>query len=644
VADTESIPNVFPGLRPFEPEEAYLFFGREGQTDELVRRLARNRFLAVVGTSGSGKSSLVRAGLLPYLRSGFLSEAGASWRIALLRPGLNPIASLARALNSSAVLGIDDLDPMIRFHHLETTLRRSSFGLIEAVRLAQLDPRQNLLVVVDQFEEIFRLRDVRVDASGRDEESAAFVKLLLEASHQAELPIYVVITMRSDFIGDCAEFRDLPESLNRSQYLIPRMTRDQLQEAIEGPIAVGGATITSRLVQRLLNDVGDDLDHLPVLQHALMRTWETWSETQPRSAPVDLQQYVQIGGMATALSRHADEAFNELDERGREIARKMFQRLSEIGKDNRESRRPTKLSELAALVEADETTVIAIVDCFRTRGRSFLAPYAGQPLNADSVIEISHESLIRLWTRLHEWAEDEAESATLYGRLVDAAVRHAGGGAALWRDPELQFAIDWKERSRPNEVWTERYGGEFKTAMRFLELSQVDARYRDRLRHLGTFASILAAVVFAGISIFAFVEMREARRLSVQSFARQLASQSELLEEQDPGQIEVASLLAVESVRRASLIETTTSLYKLLRALPAASFVYPGAPDPKTRVYAAVSADGRLAVRAVGDDVRVLEASSGRQVQSLTFGSIRSGTESGRKIPGRRSRLLGCSS
>src|SRR5262249_27698768 len=182
--------------------------------------------------------------------------------------------------------------------------------------------------------------------------------------------------------------------------------------------------------------------------------------------------------------------------------------------------------------------------------------------------------------RLREWAEDEAESATLYGRLVDAAVRHAAGGAALWRDPELQFAIDWKERSHPNEVWTQRYGGEFKTAMRFLELSQVDARYPDRLRPLGTLASVLAAVVFAGISIFAFVEMREARRLSVQSFARQLASQSALLEEQDPGQIEVAALLAVESVRRASLIETTASLYKLLRALPAASFLYPGPPDP----------------------------------------------------------------
>ena len=117
------------------------------------------------------------------------------------------------------------------------------------------------------------------------------MKLLLEATDQREVPIYVVITMRSDFLGDCAQFRDLPAALNDGQYLIPRMTRDQRREAITGPVAVGGATIAPRLVQRLLNDVGDDPDHLPVLQHALMRTWEAWQSEGRPEAPIDLQHY-----------------------------------------------------------------------------------------------------------------------------------------------------------------------------------------------------------------------------------------------------------------------------------------------------------------------------------------------------------------
>ncbi len=616
--------NVFPGLRPFEPDEAYLFFGRDGQSDELIRRLAKNRFLAVVGTSGSGKSSLVRAGLLAFLRSGYLSEAGSSWRIALLRPGLNPIASLAAALNHDSVLGNGDLDPATRLNHIETTLRRSSFGLVEAVRQAQIGPHQNLLVVVDQFEEIFRMRRVRTGIGGPDDEAAAFVKLLLEACHQTELSIYVVITMRSDFIGDCSEFRDLPESLNQSQYLIPRMTRDQCQEAIEGPIAVGGATITARLVQRLLNDVGDDPDHLPVLQHALMRTWETWSSHVPTWEPVDLVQYEQIGGMATALSRHADEAFQELDERGRLIARKMFQRLSEIGKDNRETRRPTKLSEICAVVEADEAEVIAVINKFRTAGRTFLAPAGAQALHADSVVEISHESLIRLWDRLRKWAEDEAESATLYRRLVDAAARHAAGGAALWRDPELQLAIDWKERSRPNEAWAERYGGEFTTAMRFLELSRVESAYRERLRRAGFAGSIMLSIVFAVICVFAVHEMLEARRLTVLSFARQLASQSQLVADQDPGQTKLASLLAVEAVRRAPLVETTASLFKFLRSLPIVSAAFPKPEANGAHVASAVSADGHYAAHAAGDSVTVFDVRQGKQILRLGSDGVRS--------------------
>jgi hypothetical protein len=149
------------------------------------------------------------------------------------------------------------------------------------------------------------------------DEAAAFVKLLLRASEQSEAPSYVVLTMRSDYLGDCAQFRGLPEALNSGQYLVPRMTRDQQCEAIEGPVAVGGAKISPRLVQRLLNDVGDNPDQLPILQHALMRTWELSGVARSQGQPIDLEHYEATGTTAEALNRHADEAFEELrDEPG----------------------------------------------------------------------------------------------------------------------------------------------------------------------------------------------------------------------------------------------------------------------------------------------------------------------------------------
>jgi hypothetical protein len=149
---------------------------------------------------------------------------------------------------------------------------------VEQQRLAA---DENLLLVVDQFEELFRFQSM----SG-GEEAAAFVNLLLEAARSRTASIYVVLTMRSDFLGDCAQFRDLPEAINDGQYLIPRMSRSQRRQAIVGPVAVGAAArgqpvaMTPRLVQCLLNDVGDNPDQLPVLQHALMRTWDTWAAAQ----------------------------------------------------------------------------------------------------------------------------------------------------------------------------------------------------------------------------------------------------------------------------------------------------------------------------------------------------------------------------
>lgn len=281
----------------------------------------------------------------------------------------------------------------------EAILRRGSLGLVEVVRQANLLPEENLLVLVDQFEELFRVEHGAKSQDGENEK-AAFVKLLLAVKSQGELPIYVVLTMRSDYLGDCAQFWDLPEAINDGQYLIPRLTREQRRVAITGPVAVGGAAITPRLVDRLLNDVGDDPDQLPILQHALMRTWDNWQEDQRANEPLDLRHYEAIGGLATALSRHADEAYDELPDAGRKLAEQLFKCLTEKGPDNREIRRPLTVRDICAVTKAEEREVITVIEAFRRPGRSFLMPPAEVALTADSLIDISHESLIRNWQQL----------------------------------------------------------------------------------------------------------------------------------------------------------------------------------------------------------------------------------------------------
>src|SRR2546422_1324887 len=197
-----TILSPYPGLRPFQREEAALFFGREVQVDAMLARLEDHRFLTVVGTSGCGKSSLVRAGLMPALEQGFLSDAYPHWRMAVMRPGSAPFDHLTTALLDEAALGRERRRTSQAAALLQATLRRGPLGLVEAIAESHLPEETNLLLVVDQFEEIFRYRQQTPNVNDAD----AFVSLLLASaqSRQSEVRIYVVLTMRSDFIGDCA--------------------------------------------------------------------------------------------------------------------------------------------------------------------------------------------------------------------------------------------------------------------------------------------------------------------------------------------------------------------------------------------------------------------------------------------------------
>jgi len=471
-----SLFNPFPGLRPFEADEDHLFFGREKEIDELLRRLRASRFLSVVGTSGSGKSSLVRSGLIPSLYSGFMVRAGSTWRVATLRPGEDPIGHLAAALNRPDVLGgvLGTEGEMASTNRvlLEATLRRSTRGLVDALRQARIPREENLLVIVDQFEELFRFRRSHVVENSRDE-AVAFVKLLLEAAQQQEAPIYIVLTMRSDFIGDCMEYAGLPEAVNAGQYLVPRMTRDELRSAITGPIAVGGGEIAPRLVLRLLNDLGDDHDQLPVLQHALMRTWDHWERHRKQTEPIDIADYEAVGTIKQALSLHAEEAFLETgSEANRKTAERIFKALTDSFSDPRGIRRPTSIKQLSAICEASEASVIEIVEIFRRPGRSFLMPPAITALDSRSIIDLSHESLMRCWSRLIAWAKEERESARAYARLSQASTWFAEGTAGLWHNPELELGLRWRRQNQPTADWAERYDSSFALAMDFLDRSE----------------------------------------------------------------------------------------------------------------------------------------------------------------------------
>jgi hypothetical protein len=514
IAVTE-IGNPFPGLRSFEREQAHLFFGRDKQIQELIQRLKVHRFLAIVGVSGSGKSSLVRAGLIPALTGRLIESQTSRWRIATLRPGRNPTTELVAAL-CGEFAGAEPESVL-------SSLRESNAGLAR-IAAKHLGSGEKLLLLVDQFEELFRYRE-QTKSTGEADESAAFVKLLLAAAGESEhplpgldtQPIYVVITMRSDFLGKCSRFRGLPEALNRCQYLVPRLSRDQQRDVIEGPIGMAGGSVEPVLVQRLLNDWGDNPDQLPPLQHALMRIWEEAGKAQARGHVLTVDHYEAIGGMADALNRDADNAFDVLsgDEEAEQIARRLFQRLVEPGAPDEETRRPTALSEIVAVADAPREKVLDVIKVFLERG------FLTASNDDDPIIDITHESLIRNWKRLNEWVQQETRSAALYRRLVGTAELYSGTEKWL-TDPELQLNLKWREEAKPNEAWGVRYQEAYGQAMNFLDQSreahdkEIHANERERrrkLRRARLIAAVLGAFLLLAIaaSILAVVQWKRSQ-------------------------------------------------------------------------------------------------------------------------------------
>jgi len=478
--------NPFPGLRPFKIEESHLFFGREGQSDEVLLKLSKHRFVGIIGPSGSGKSSFIYCGVLPILYGGFLTGRSTDWEVVVTRPGAAPIDNLAQALLKTDLITkeLSEEDRQIKQTIVSSLLRSSSAGLVETIMQFKGDKEKNYLILVDQFEELFRFKDSSNIQSIN--ETLAFINLLMEAINHADVPIYVAITMRSDFIGECSQFPELTKQINDSQYLIPQMTREQKRRAITGPVAVGNAEIAPRLTQQLLNDLGDNPDQLPILQHALMRTWDYWSHFRDyNDEPLDIKHYEAIGTMSEALSMHANEAYEELNEEQQRICEFLFKAITEKrGGGSYGIRRPTQLHEIAAIANTSEEKIIQVIEKFRDPGRSLLTPQYGIELHSQSIIDISHESIMRIWNRLKNWVNDEADAVAMYNRLAEAADMFQQGKTSLWRPPDLQLALNWKEKHNPTLIWGQRYHPAYERTISFLEHSEEEYEIEQRGKEL----------------------------------------------------------------------------------------------------------------------------------------------------------------
>lgn len=498
MASTVFNANPFPGIRSYELSESHLFFGRESQVLELENKVLKTKFLAIVGSSGCGKSSLIKAGLIPSLLNKSPAGSATSFKLYSFRPADNPISNLAAALSDEYNLP----------ENIHNQLLNGESALVD--QLVKILPNnQAALIYIDQFEELFRFKKSSNPAQSLAH-AVQFVKMIEFAVHQTKLPVFIILSLRTDFVDECTEFRGLSELITLGYYLVPRMNTEERKRAITGPIHKTGYEISDELIVQLLNDVGEDPDQLPILQHALMRTWEHWTMNRIGNQPIGLEHYQAIGTMKEALSIHLEEIYSDLrDEKSKYFAEKTFKALTDLTKEARGTRRPTPLSEICTLTGGREEEIIRIIDQFRAPGCAFLMPSAHISLDSDTMIDISHESIMRVWGRLKKWVEEEGESAQLYLRLSKSAELYQEGKSGLWVNPELQLALQWKELNRPNFTWGARYDLAFDRAINFLNHSkkqfETEIANKERLQQRNLKRARNSAVVLGIASVISIL-------------------------------------------------------------------------------------------------------------------------------------------
>jgi WD40 repeat protein len=557
------------GLASFQAADAERFFGRERLVADLVNRLEERRFLAVVGPSGSGKSSLLRAGLLPAVRSGRLPDSQ-DWPTVLLTPGEHPLEELA--VHIGALQGV-------AAGALRSDLGSRPADLDLAIRQALIGrpPSVQMLLVVDQFEEVFIL-------CSDERERTAFINALLGAVNSPRSRAKIVLGVRADFYAWCGERPALVAALQDAQLLISPMTEGELRAAITEPAARAGVTVEAALVETALGDARSEPGALPLLSHALLTTWQ-----RRKGRRLTLADYLAAGGVQAAVSQTAEEVYRELDPAQRQIAKGVFLRLTVIGEGMQDTKRRASLSELYAGTGGAAATATVL---------ERLAAARLITLDKDSA-QVTHEALIRSWPRLQEWLTDDRAWLRVHQRLT----HHAQDWEALGREPDALYrgvrlaeAQTWASDPRHDCDLTALERAFLDTSLQLEADEQRAAQRRTQRLHqlVAALASLLALMLVA--SGFALQRTQEAIRQRNLTISGQLVAVADRLREGGnpalAAQFYVSALHFAQTLDTRSRVLTAVAAPNAGRLLGHTNVVYRGAFSPDGRLLATASFDG----------------------------------------------------
>ena len=525
------IRNPYKGLRAFLEADAADFFGREALTTRLLRRLEEDveasRFLAVVGPSGSGKSSVVRAGLVPAIRRGAL-EGSERWYVIELLPGSHPLRELESALLALAVEPPPSLLDM---------LEGDTLGLVRATERVLPDPDTELVIVLDQLEEVFTL-------VADEDERLHVLECLRTAVTAPESRVRLITTLRADFFDQPLSVRGFGDVLaERTEALTP-LSPEELERAIVAPADRAGLVVEPRLVAAMIAEVVDRPGTLPLLQYALTELAERRDD-----GTLTLAGYRRIGGVSRALARRAEQIYGAMNEDAQEAGRQLFLRLVTLGEGSDDTRRRVRRSELVPL--ADRRVMEGVIDAF---GRHRLLSFDRDPVTREPTVEIAHEALLNAWDRLRDWIDEAGEDIRTQRRLAFSVAEWEAADCEpsfLLAGSRLAQVQAWSETTTLAISDTDReYLGESISIQRAVEEHQrtLERRSVRRLRSL-VVLGVAAALVASTLTVVAVTQRGKAEDEARVARARELATAAIANLETDPERSILLAIRAVDATR-----------------------------------------------------------------------------------------------
>jgi energy-coupling factor transporter ATP-binding protein EcfA2 len=470
----------FPGCRSFYESEQSSFFGRIKQVDDLLLLLHKHKFIALTGQIGSGKSSFLQSGLIPALRKGHNGLAGKEWVICNTRPGLAPIKNLAYALSENNLLNPSVKSTPEQRLWIEKNLNEGISGLESVYRRSEIFGKKNLIIIIDQFEDLFLHTDRFNNAAVLNEETNQYINAITGANFAEDIAVYVVIALGAENIIDISPYRRLQDLMNQGQYLLPRINGQDLKRLIVNPLFGTNLSFSPESIDSLIAQFGSDMRLLPNLQFLLFKIWTTFQHTSDGEMVIQPEDLAEVGNLQYCFAVHLENHYDSLDTRQKLVFEKLFKAM--LSEDSLgELTQPQTLTHLSSICEASTDEISLLLNNISEGESKFLdilppdvSLLHGNSTNSyhrNSLVFLKNENIFIHWDRFRTWLDEEKESRDIYKRLITDQLRYDEGKTSLLRPPDLDFIWQWYQNTQPTKIWGEFLVPGYQNAIDYLTLS-----------------------------------------------------------------------------------------------------------------------------------------------------------------------------